>query len=572
MRYSQETTTSPLNLESSAQPPSVLNLYSSSQPPVFSPPPPYQPEGTSPFYPPSSHIFSSFDVRRLGATSSNSSSGMAQGHRAQLPHPGTQVTPRELYPTTTPTFRRTGDHSTRSPTFSSLRRHPLSPSPSAHTYNPPFKMDPNSFTPKPTHSIPPLGDMTSFGTLHYSDGPGAGSPVKLEINGNIDKGFFLAEDSEWTCYRRNYFSCICSFTLSPHYPNAGMTFLENGSSRNLPVHGFAMSISAVVSDNDTHVIELVQHTPKRDKGPTSRPEKTRLKPKSPQPSHHNMNMYSDSGMPVSNRYDHGYGPPPPYPTEHTFERIQFKQATANNGKRRAAQQFYHLLVELWADVGTAGGSDPFVRVAFRKSAKMIVRGRSPGHYQSERRGSTSSGPGGSAGSLGYGGSQVMGSDFGGSSGSAMLSGAYGNTYDPRTSNHYGGGARHHQPTSHHQSEMELDHQVMSTDEVKAITETKDYQYYPTPICDNAHDPRQPVELFSHSSHRGENDNVLPHIGSGPGDLLAKVKQDPGSHDQSHIFYTGNSFCSSRCSRFEGKPTSSGYYPAPMLPASSISMS
>ncbi|EFX05204.1 ndt80-like DNA-binding family protein [Grosmannia clavigera kw1407] len=437
-------------------------------------------------------------------------------------------------------------------------------------------MDSNAFGSKSLQSVPPLAETTAFGTLHYADGPGAGSPVKLEINGTIDKGFFLA-DNEWTCYRRNYFSCICSFSLSPHYPSAAMTFVENGTGRTHNVHGFAMSISAIVSDNESHIIELVQHTPKRDKGPTARPDKTRLKAKPLQASHHSMSLYgTDSGMPVANRYDHGYGPPQSaYPTEHTYERIQFKQATANNGKRRAAQQYYHLLVELWADVGAVagGGIDPFIKVAHRKSAKMIVRGRSPGHYQSERRGSTSSGPGGSAGSLGYGGSQAMGSDFG-SSGSAILPGAYGSTYDPRSSSHYGGGARHHQHTSqhHHEHEMELDHQVMSTDEVKAIAETKEYQYYPAPICNNTHDPRQPVELFSHSNNRNESDQVLPQASTGPSDVLAKVKQDPGAHDGGHIFYAGNSFYSSRCSRYEGKPTSSGYYPASIVSASSISMS
>ena len=111
-----------------------------------------------------------------------------------------------------------------------------------------------------------------------------------------------------------------------------------------------------------------------------------------------------------------------FQTEHTFERIQFKQATANNGKRRAAQQYYHVVVELFVDLGTQI-PEQFAKVAYRKSAKMIVRGRSPGHYQTERRGSTSSGPGGSAGSIGGSGSysQIVGTEF---SGSPLLSAPY----------------------------------------------------------------------------------------------------------------------------------------------------
>ncbi|KAL1901316.1 meiosis-specific transcription factor ndt80 [Sporothrix stenoceras] len=428
-------------------------------------------------------------------------------------------------------------------------------------------MDSGSFGGKP--QIPPLMETTTFGTLQYMDGPGAGQPVKLEINGTIDKGFFLAE-KEWTCYRRNYFSCICSFGVSPHYPASNMSFSQSNGTRN-NVHGFSMSISAVVSDNDNHVIELVQHTPKRDKGPTARPEKVHLLAKPPQPAHHNMGMYSaDGGMSVGSRYDHSYGPPQAgHPTEHTFERIQFKQATANNGKRRAAQQYYHLLVELWAEVGAPGSSEwHSVKIAHRKSAKMIVRGRSPGHYQSERRGSTSSGPGGSAGNLGYGGSQVMGSDFG-PAGSALLPATYGSSYDPR-SGHYGGASRHHQ--QHSQHDVDIDHPVMTTDEVKSIAEPKEYQYFPTPICDSTstHDPRHPVELFSHSHQRGDHDTALPHLSTSAMDA-ARPKND-GSHHGHNTFYAGESFYSNRCGRYEGKSSSSGYYPSLSTPASSVTMS
>src|SRR5262249_47401556 len=151
--------------------------------------------------------------------------------------------------------------------------------------------------------------------------------------------------------------------------------------------------------------------------PIVKPEKMRLSPKpSQQSSGHPVGMYpSDSGVSGAPRgvYEQGYGGSQGStpPTEHTFERIQFKQATANNGKRRAAQQYYHLLIELWADVGTHQ-SPQWVKVAQRKSAKMIVRGRSPGHYQTDRRGSTSSGPGGSGGGLaGYPGGPVLSPEF-----------------------------------------------------------------------------------------------------------------------------------------------------------------
>ena len=214
---------------------------------------------------------------------------------------------------------------------------------------------------------PPLDPLASMGVLHYADGT-PGTAVRPEISGNIDKGFFLS-DGEWTCYRRNYFSCVCSFSLSPHYPNMSLHFTLSTSQQTYTVQGFAMSISAVVADNDGHSIELVQHTPKRDKGPIMKPEKVRMVPKVSQTPHHPLSVYGHGDGGLSTR---GYDPTyvgaagsqgaGPYQTEHTFERIQFKQATANNGKRRAAQQYYHLVVELYADVGSPN-SEQLVRVA-----------------------------------------------------------------------------------------------------------------------------------------------------------------------------------------------------------------
>jgi meiosis-specific transcription factor NDT80 len=98
---------------------------------------------------------------------------------------------------------------------------------------------------------------------------------------------------------------------------------------------------------------------------------------------------------------------PPTATSHTFERIQFKSATANNGKRRAQQQYYHLIVELWADIRQPNDREPnWVKVAERSSSQVVVRGRSPSHYSNE--GPNGVGRGGSAGGLGGGHSMAPG--------------------------------------------------------------------------------------------------------------------------------------------------------------------
>ncbi|KAI2613814.1 p53-like transcription factor [Hypoxylon fragiforme] len=553
MLYNQDSSISSLTIETPPQPPSVLGgfsapLLNSNTTTGYSP-------DTGSFYSPASQIFSGIDVRqpRLGSNST-SSTGMAHANRpTALPTPAYNV--RELYSGPSPSFRRAGEH-TRSPSFATpLRRLPLSPTPSPSIgFTSPVRMDASQYGKATGSHIPPLLTMTSNGQLSHSD---SATPIKIDIHGTIDKGFFMSE-GDWTCYRRNYFSCICSYSLTPYYPNSTMQYVPNGSSTSYQVFGFAMSISAVVSDSDSHTIDLVQHTPKRDKGPVQKPEKVRLTPKQPQQTPHPLLYQDHHSMSGGSRplYEAGYGQSTQgsYPSEHTFERIQFKQATANNGKRRAAQQYYHLVVELYADVGNQA-QDQFLKIAQRKSAKMIVRGRSPGHYQTERRGSTSSGPGGQGG-MGYPGSQVLGSEYGTGGGSSLLSGSYtgGGGYDTRPG-HYGA-------TRHHELPMEP---IIPTEDAKAIDNAKEYQYYPSTIYEGT-DSRQGVEMFS---HRSEPENLMPSAPATVDPTTSKVKHEYEGTLPSIFYNPGSSYYPRNCSRFEGKQTSTGYYPTmpAMLPQS-----
>lgn len=60
----------------------------------------------------------------------------------------------------------------------------------------------------------------------------------------------------------------------------------------------------------------------------------------------------------------------------TYERLQFKSATANNGKKRATQQYFYLTAQLIAqDVNQYQHV-----IATSQSSPLVVRGRSPGHY------------------------------------------------------------------------------------------------------------------------------------------------------------------------------------------------
>ncbi|KAI8321962.1 p53-like transcription factor, partial [Martensiomyces pterosporus] len=183
----------------------------------------------------------------------------------------------------------------------------------------------------------------------------------------VDRGFFLS-DNDWTCYRRNYFQVSSTFSLigtnAPvSDPECPCIVVENETMHT--VVRFLVGISAQISNSDKK-IELVQHTPKRDKGPQTTPH--------PQPVRASGSMHASAiGINSSTA---------------CFERLQFKTATANNGKRRAAQQYYVLIVELLAECDDGSR----ILVAASASSPIVVRGRSPGHYAdgSNRRSTASS--------------------------------------------------------------------------------------------------------------------------------------------------------------------------------------
>lgn len=171
----------------------------------------------------------------------------------------------------------------------------------------------------------------------------------------MDRGFFKAEQ-DWTCYRRNYFQVSSSFDvvgLNYSIKGSEVPCLLRQQEQLIQVDYFSIGITARVTSNDKK-IELVQHTPKRDKGPQIIPE--------PRPLRAGGNLHLAPIGPNNNIV--------------TFERLQFKTATANNGKRRAAQQYYEIVVDLYAN----SSHTPPICVATCTSAPLVVRGRSPGHY------------------------------------------------------------------------------------------------------------------------------------------------------------------------------------------------
>ncbi|TKA68669.1 hypothetical protein B0A49_10333 [Cryomyces minteri] len=351
-----------------------------------------------------------------------------------------------------------------------------------------------------------------------------------------------------------------------------------------------MSLSAAVDGSGGKSIELVQHTPKRDRGPQLQVSIKKVSPTPPGKIHagsdhhgYSITSFHPGGvapaqtspyLPLQNNADDGSSTPlqssytSPSPavltssmnTHYTFERIQFKSATANNGKRRAAQQYYHLIVELWADVrGPCETGANWVKVAQRASESVVVRGRSPSHYQNEgtHPGSSSAGRGGSSqagsgasgyGASGYGGSRGLGSSglSGLSSGGSPSSGGYRSVQQyslepsPETSHPISSAS------SSSDGPMDLDHPLasrgpmMSESEAEGVDQYRGYQYYPRVAYDGL-PPIMKAEATSSLFDEPLEPRRYP------------VREESATHVQGvPLHLTG-------CGRFQGYTTSRGLF-------------
>ncbi|QIX01216.1 hypothetical protein AMS68_006733 [Peltaster fructicola] len=406
-----------------------------------------------------------------------------------------------------------------------------------------------------------------------------------KISAKVEKGFFQAPQPEkrWTCYRRNYFSVACSFELRPNVSNGRITIRRNNVLEQVQAMG--MRLSAAVDGKDGKNIELVQHTPKRDAGPKTKIDICKVAPtpctgradQSMHPhyqvgltSYHNVGQLPGPYLPLQHipeadaqpgaaqdgSTQYAYGAPGQTPllggqgTTHTFERVQFKQATANNGKRRATQQYFHLIVELYADIRKEGSENPsWIKVAQRVSEKIVVRGRSPSHYSNEKgEGPHGVSGRGSAGSVGYGsgGASYGSMNAGGFRG---LTNVYGNTNpyrrnDLQYSDH--GSQSDSSGSSLEEGPMETTYQadsVMSEAERLALHER--YSYYPSTLYENVH----------------QNGSMLPPLTKLDGN--ARYLNDP-KHYAVKAEYSdaiaGAQYEVNNCGRFQGVDTSRGYFP------------
>ncbi len=188
--------------------------------------------------------------------------------------------------------------------------------------------------------------------------------------------FFVAEDVytaentgrplELTCYRRNLWQCSGQVTLPRH---VGHVVDEQGLQ--LPVVELAASITAIesIEGKPTEIISIPWKSanPNNNGGNVSLPEESKV---AGAPPHVPVDLSSGQDVDGSSRVT----------VPVSWKRLQFKHATANNGRRKGLQQHYVVQINLLAKLK----SGELLKIAEIQSGPVIVRGRSPRNFDSRR--------------------------------------------------------------------------------------------------------------------------------------------------------------------------------------------
>ncbi|KAK3682538.1 hypothetical protein B0T22DRAFT_287189 [Podospora appendiculata] len=185
--------------------------------------------------------------------------------------------------------------------------------------------------------------------------------------------FFVAEDVfggentgrplELTCYRRNLWQCSGQITLPRHIAHC-----VNDQGRQIPVVDLSASITAIesIEGKPTEIISIPWKSSAPAPGGTTAGDETKVAAAPP-----NVPLDLSSGQELDgNRIS----------VPVSWKRLQFKHATANNGRRKGLQQHYVVQIGLLARTGT--GED--IKIAEIQSGPVIVRGRSPRNFDSRK--------------------------------------------------------------------------------------------------------------------------------------------------------------------------------------------
>lgn len=194
----------------------------------------------------------------------------------------------------------------------------------------------------------------------------------INIQAQLHGMFFLAE-SQWptsmdtappppelTCYRRNLFQITGSVTLPR---SLRYIFTEDG--QRIPIYELELAVSATesVEGNAVKIISVPWKTPTGTEAAKPEDKVEREPPTMPLDKLSGSDMDSDfHTIPVQ------------------WKRLQFRIATANNGRRKELQQHFRIHLKVTATVSTG---EKF-SIAESHSGAVIVRGRSPRNFAARK--------------------------------------------------------------------------------------------------------------------------------------------------------------------------------------------
>lgn len=199
----------------------------------------------------------------------------------------------------------------------------------------------------------------------------AGQFAEVGMSAELYGMFFVAEDVfggensgrplELTCYRRNLWQCSGQITLPRH-----IAHVLNEQGRQVPVAELAASITAIesIEGKTTEIISI----PWKSSNPNvaNGGEETKVASAPP-----NVPLDLASGQELDNNL---------ISVPVSWKRLQFKHATANNGRRKGLQQHYVVQINL---LGKSKAGE-FFKIAEIQSGPVIVRGRSPRNFDSRK--------------------------------------------------------------------------------------------------------------------------------------------------------------------------------------------
>ncbi|GAM84130.1 hypothetical protein ANO11243_021220 [Dothideomycetidae sp. 11243] len=196
----------------------------------------------------------------------------------------------------------------------------------------------------------------------------------ISLTAKLHGMFFLAE-SPWgassdavppptdlTCYRRNLFQIAGSVTI-PRSLRYILT--EHGEQVPIVSHELTVSANESIENNTVKIISVPWKTPAN---PTGQPASEEKAPEKEPPA---IALGPTSPQDLDTEF---------LQVPFTWKRLQFRIATANNGRRKELQQRFVIRLKVMATLAN-GTRCPICEV---RSGAIIVRGRSPRNFQSRK--------------------------------------------------------------------------------------------------------------------------------------------------------------------------------------------